>query len=97
MSHVVIDHRHALALALAWLGGQLNSFISRLVLIMTPGFSTRKDGITFPDPADSRILLTLVGTWSEDDPSWEVSTLPKIHTVLPYPPPSPRGHTTIRF
>ena len=37
-----------------------------------------------PDPVNSHIILKLVGTWSENDPSWEVRTLPKIPTVLPY-------------
>ena len=43
---------------------------------MDPGFFNmdHKDGITVPDPGNSRKLLTMVGTWSEQDPSWEVRT-----------------------
>jgi hypothetical protein len=37
-----------------------------------------------PDPGNSHIILKFVGTWSENDPSWEVRTLPKIPAVLPY-------------
>lgn len=37
-----------------------------------------------PDPGNSHIILKFVGTWSENDPSWEVRTLPNIPTVLPY-------------
>jgi hypothetical protein len=65
--------------------------------------SIRTDGISVPDPGNPRILLTLVGTWSEHDPSWEVRTLP--NTVSPpfyhigdiTPQPSPWSHTTVRF
>ena len=33
-----------------------------------------RDGITIPDPGNSKMFLTMVGTWSEQDPSWEVRT-----------------------
>jgi hypothetical protein len=65
---------------------------------MTPGSSTRKDGMSYPDPAMQHVL-TLVGTWFEDDPSWElgeICILKKIPTVLPYHPLSPWSHTTVQ-
>jgi hypothetical protein len=46
---------------------------------MIPGFGfshIHKDGVSVPDPGNPSILLTMVGTWSEDDPLWEVRTLP---------------------
>jgi len=54
---------------------------------MTPGSShTHKDGIVIQDPGNSQCILTMVGTWSEHDSSWEVRTLPKTSAVSPYHP-----------
>ncbi|KAI0280935.1 hypothetical protein BGY98DRAFT_283289 [Russula aff. rugulosa BPL654] len=42
---------------------------------MTPGssdiYTFHKDGISMPDPGNPPIILKFVGTWSENDPSWE--------------------------
>jgi hypothetical protein len=67
---------------------------------MTPGSSyIHTDGMSVREPGNPRVRLTFVGTQSEHDPSWEVRTLPKIPTDLPYPPaqPSPWSYTTVRF
>jgi hypothetical protein len=80
-SHVGIDRTQTCT-------GTIKLFHLSLVPPMTrrrPRSSyTHTDGMSIPDPADMRLILNFVGTWSEHDPSWEVRTLPNIPTILPY-------------